>query len=310
MVARYRIVAAGALTAVAVGCSSTSQHGSTTAEPPALGQIQTITDPTQIVLPTDPYMVTSAQIKQVTQAQDAVTADCMRDFGFTAKPTTVLGADTAAMARLTRSRLYGYFDVAKAKTLGYDRFAQTDQVNQDAAQAPPASVAEQTALSGNDPTTRQPVTTLNGKPLPPGGCFQKGRDALKDDSLLIDDSALPEGGPKIPVNDPRIVEAYATWSQCMKSKGFDYKDPIGAIGDQKWKTGRPANGSTNPDEIAAATADIDCKIANNTVGVIVAVQTAYDKKYIEANAAKLTAYRQQTEDLVRRAAHIASGGQG
>ncbi|MFD8632519.1 hypothetical protein [Streptomyces sp. NPDC059533] len=307
---RSLLFVTGVIALAATACGTGDGRGTTAV--PDLGATPTITDPGQITLPTDAYMVTTAQIRQVTQAQDAVTAECMRGFGLTARPTVTLGLDDAPKQRLTRSMLYGYFDVEKAKTLGYDRGAGA--VDQGAAGngtggAPPTA-AEEIAMSGNDPTTHQPVPTLDGKPVPPGGCGQKGRDTLKADDLVISDSALPDGGPKIPAGDPRIVEAYAKWSECMKGRGFDYKDPIAAVTDQKWGSaqGGNAGGPAGPEEIATATADVECKIANNTVGIVVAVQTAYGKKYVEANSTKLAAYRQQIDDLVRKAAQITAGG--
>ncbi|WP_329385930.1 hypothetical protein OG625_26465 [Streptomyces sp. NBC_01351] len=308
---RSLLFVTGIIALAATACGGGDGQGTTAV--PSLGATPTITDPGQITLPTDAYMVTTAQIKQVTQAQDAVTAECMRGFGLTARPTLTLGLDDAPKERLTRSMLYGYFDVEKAKTHGYDRgsgMADQGAAGNGAGGTPPTA-AEEIAMSGNDPTTQQPVPTLDGKPVPPGGCGQKGRDTLKADQLIISDAALPDGGPKIPAGDPRIVEAYAKWSECMKGKGFEYKDPIAAVTDPKWAASAQAGstGPAGPDEIATATADVECKIANNTVGVVVAVQTAYGKKYVEDNSTKLTAYRQQIDDLVRKAAQITAGGQ-
>ncbi|MFJ9693701.1 hypothetical protein [Kitasatospora sp. NPDC101183] len=227
----------------------------------------------------------------------------MRGFGFTARPTIAVGLDEAPVTRLTRSGVYGYFDIAKASAKGYDRFREMPP---EPAGAVPLSKDEQSALTGNDPTTHQPATSVGGKPVPPGGCNGKARETFKSDEFSIDDSALPDGGPKVPPSDPRLKAAYAAWSTCMKGKGFDYRDPVAAIGDPRWHDSRTATTA----EIATATADIDCKLSNNTVGVVVAVQTAYDKKYIEANTAELAAYRQRTEDLLRRAGQAAAGQNG
>jgi hypothetical protein len=205
--------------------------------------------------------------------------------------------------RLTRSYLYGFFDPSIAATKGYDAV-------QPPAAAPTTggtrmSNDEQTAMTGSDPTTHQPVDKVNGRPLPHGGCNQQGVDAIGGPPPNIDDRALPDGGPHIPVSDPRVTDAYAKWSDCMRGKGYAYKDPIAAISDQAW--GQEPNGASAK-QIATATADIQCKVANNTVGVIVAVEIAYDKQYVDSHAQALTAYRQHIDDDLAKAATVVGRG--
>ncbi|GAA1404891.1 hypothetical protein GCM10009639_51260 [Kitasatospora putterlickiae] len=298
------LLVAGAL---AVAACDSSPDGGSAETPPPLGPVTTITDPGQITMPTDAYIPTVAQVRQVQRAQDAVTADCMREFGFTARPTEILGLDDAPRQRLTHSAVYGYFDADGMQSNGYNNGRAGTPPPAATGAAPPPSADEQTALTGDDPRTRQKVDQLNGKPVPPGGCAQKGRDTVGP-LPMFSDAALPEGGPKIPANDPRVAEAYGKWSACMKEKGFDYKDPVAANIDAKWR--EPSERPPSANQIATATADVACKIANNTVGVIVAVQQTYANRYIEANAAKLAEYRQKTDDQLKKAAQlVASSGQ-
>ncbi|WP_457032999.1 hypothetical protein [Kitasatospora sp. P5_F3] len=274
------------------------------AEPPALGPVPTVTEPGQVTLPTDSYLVTPAQVKQIVRAQDLVTAQCMREYGLTGRPTVLLGLDELAATRSTRSLVYGFFDVTAAESKGY---ATTSSVTPSGADGgvttTTGSDQDQIALTGADPATGQPVNTLAGKPVPAGGCQQKSRDALGGATPNPSTGDLPDGGPKIPTTDPRLVEAFAKWSTCMKDKGFDYKEPVAAIGDPAWQrqTSQPS-----PQEIATAAADVACKVGNNTVGIAVAVQTAYAARYIEANSAELAAYKQRTDDMVRKAAELAA----
>ncbi|MFI6153867.1 hypothetical protein ACIBCA_14340 [Kitasatospora sp. NPDC051170] len=300
-----RLLSAALLAAAAAGCSGTTAGGSAKPGPPPLGPVPSVTAPEQVSYPTDPYRVTPEQARLVLQAQDAVMAECMRGFGFTARPTIALGVDEAPVTRLTRSGLYGYFDVAGASTKGYDTFVRLP-ARQPGTDGPPPSAEELSALNGDDPATRQPVTRVGGRPVPPGGCAAKGREAFRGEEFPLGDAALPDGGPKIPAGDARLTDAYAAWSTCMKDRGFDYPDPMAALGDPRWHDSRAAT----PNEIATATADIACKLAHNTVGVLVALQSAYDKQYLEAKAAELAAYRQRKDDLLRRAAQVATRGRG
>ncbi|MBO1418529.1 hypothetical protein [Streptomyces sp. FH025] len=325
--ARLRIIASGVLVTAALLSGCTARGGSDPAGPPALGAVPTITEASQVSLPTDPYLVTPAQNRLMVQARDAVTAECMRGFGFAGRPTVVLGAEEAQRGRQTRSTLYGYFDTDRAGALGYDLTVRFADQSAPADAQPPASVAEQIALTGTDPATHQPVPALDGRPVPTGGCARKGLDALRDaDGLSYGEGTLPDGGPKVPADDPRITAAYAAWSRCMKDEGYDYPDPVSAIADPKWHppAGTPAAATAQastgpglgtgpgpgPEEIATATADLRCKLAENTVGTIVAVQTAYGKRYVETHAAQLADRRQRLDDLVHRAAALVSGTTG
>lgn len=296
---RSRAAAAGALLVLCAGCSTTS-HGSTTpVAPPTTGPVQTITKAGQIALPTDAYIITPAEVKLIVKAQDVVRGQCMRKLGFTPKPSVLLGVDEAATARKTRSFLYGYFDTAKAGAEGYER-VQSGDIPQQAS----ISSAEQTALTGVDPVTHKPATRLGGKPLPARGCSGKAIDTLNNAGLWFDDASLPAGGPRIPRSDPRLAAAYASWSACMKGKGFDYPDPLAAIGDPKWVTHRSPGTPPTRAEIATARADIACKLAKNTVGKLVTVQIAYDKQYLKADAAQLASHKRRIDDLVRKASRI------
>ncbi|MFJ2779291.1 MULTISPECIES: hypothetical protein [unclassified Kitasatospora] len=305
-----RFLPAAIMIVGAVTVSACGGPGENTKDaPPAAGPIPVITDPSQITLPTDAYLPTVAQVRQVVQAQDAVAAVCMREFGFAGQTTTLVGVDEEPRRRLTHSPLYGYFDVVGNQSKGYDNVLRPDQsIPAGSGPAHTPSVEEQIAFTGSGITAGQATDKINGKSVPPGGCSGKGRDTVGN-APIISDTSLPDGGPKIPTTDPRIVEAYAKWSACMRAKGYSYKDPVAANLDQKWHQPSETQ-QASTEQVATATADVECKLAGNTVGVVVAVQNAYAKQYVEANAAKLATFRQQTDDLLRRAAQVLAGSQG
>jgi len=109
---------------------------------------------------------------------------------------------------------------------------------------------------------------------------------------------LPDGGPMKNSADSRYVAAVAQWSECMKIRGYDYNDPLNSIYDSQW-SGMAADSVASADEIATATADIECKISTNFVGQVIAIQGAYDQIYIDSHRDQLTALRQQIADYIQ-----------
>ncbi|MFD0263719.1 hypothetical protein ACFXKJ_26110 [Kitasatospora indigofera] len=320
---RIPLIAGAALLALSA-CSAHSPDATQAKvpDPPALGPTPVITDPGQITLPTDSYLPTAAKVSQIQQAKDAVTAQCMRKFGFTFRGTLVMDLATSpGRSPREQSTVYGDFDVAGVKVHGYNRNIDgAAAMNQEmalrgesSAQQEPVTPEYQQALTGNDPNTRQPVKSVAGQPVPAGGCSAAGNAALGNLAVGTTTTVLPDGGPVVPRTDARLVAAFAKWSACMKSKGYNYPDPIAAISDKKWN---PAGGRNeavpvaSPEEIAVATADVRCKLDNNTVGVAVAVQTVYAKQYIESHVTQLAAFQKQLDDTLAKAAQLIAGGAG
>ena len=294
MTNRPRLPAAGAvataLAALLCGCSG---GGGADSAVPALGPVPTITDPSQVTLPTDAFPPTAEQLRGQRQVVAAVSAACTRDLGYGDgdRTTHLIGVEQEVRSRVTRSFSYGYFAPAGTQPKGYGTHVDMDEVMAAAGPAQPLSAEEETALNGRDPATGQPVERPNGREVPEGGCHRKGREAIADVS-----SGLPDGGPAVPLTDPRTVEAYSTWSACMQAEGYDYKDPSAAIADERRR--QPSERQASDRQIATATADVECKITNNTVGVIVAVQRAYGTRYVEAHAEALAALRQKSDELL------------
>ncbi|MFJ6770586.1 hypothetical protein ACIQOV_06375 [Kitasatospora sp. NPDC091257] len=148
--------------------------------------------------------------------------------------------------------------------------------------------------------------------MPKGGCRQAGADALGGPPPVPGTAqGLPDKGPRIPLTDPRLTAAYAEWSACMKEKGYSYANPADAYSDRKWgAAGTTPLAATppprSPDEVSTAEADIACKISLNTVGRLVAVETAYDNQYIARNADALRSFAQQLSARTQRAQAVIS----
>lgn len=295
-------VVAICLTAACSGASGSHSNraGSAAAitdAPPPIGPISVITNPTEVVRPIDAYVPSAAEVLDVLRAGDIAASRCMATYGIAFTPPEPATLDSLARDRLTRSSLYGFFDPANAATSGYaasgdDGLTVTAPLDQDG----------QRVYEGQDPVTNKTVARFDGRPVPKGGCMQVGLDAIGGVKPVPDEASLPDGGPTVAANDPRVVAAYARWSTCMRSAGYNYSNPIAAISDSKWSTPPPAGQKTPPVsaiEIATATADINCKVSTNLVGIAVAVQSAYDNRYIESHATQLVAYQDQLQGYIK-----------
>ncbi|MFE0465570.1 hypothetical protein ACFW1A_40620, partial [Kitasatospora sp. NPDC058965] len=285
----------------------TACSGSSGAGEPAvpIGAIPVVTSPDQIVRPISDYLASPRQAAVLQDAANAVTAQCMRDFGLPSSPTLLVGSDTAVRDLLEHTHLYGFFDPAGAAISGYNMVRLPPAGGQGTA---PLSADAIAVEFGRDASGRS-VTTFGNKPVPAGGCKAKGIEAIGGPLPGIDASALPNGGPKEPLEDPRVSAATAQWSACMKVKGYHYETPFEATTSPITQPQRLAGSEAVPhsaEEIAQAKADIDCKLSTNLIGIDLAVQTAYDKSYIDSNVTVLSEYRQQIEDRVRKATQILS----
>jgi len=120
-------------------------------------------------------------------------------------------------------------------------------------------------------------------------------------------SDLPDGGSPWHPNDSRYVAAEQKWSDCMATQGFDYATPYDAFVDNY----APKTPEATARGKAVATADVQCKIDTNLVGVGVAVQSAYDQQYIDSHRDALAAQQREITDfLAGRVAVPASAAPG
>jgi hypothetical protein len=107
--------------------------------------------------------------------------------------------------------------------------------------------------------------------------------------------SLPDRGSTIPTTDSRFAQVQQKWSDCMKSKGYNFdtvESPLKKFMSQSLL------GPATPEEKATAVVDVQCKIQTNLVGVAVAVQSAYDEQYIDSHREALTAWRQTLDDYI------------
>jgi hypothetical protein len=72
-----------------------------------------------------------------------------------------------------------------------------------------------------------------------------------------------------------------------------------AMNDRKW-----AGSSPTPEEIATATADLECKTTNNVIGIWFAVESALQRHDIDAKIDSLTKVKDDIQSALKRAADV------
>ncbi|MCX4395090.1 hypothetical protein [Streptomyces sp. NBC_01767] len=220
---------------------------------------------------------------------------CMRGYGSRYLPhlsSDYIGT-TVATWREYESRRYGISERAIAAERGYHLAEEPG-----GARAPQIATAlslpEREVLSGRTADGRASSTPARGHVVPDDGCAGQAERAVHTD----DAEAVQRGNDLVALlrreafersrSDPRVAAVNRTWSSCMRSKGFAYRDPDAALEDPRWnlRSTRPSRA-----EIAVATADIACKLRTNLLGVNFAVEAEYENAAIAAHPQELAEVR-------------------
>ena len=244
--------------------SGSEDSGSPVVEP-AIGRVTTPTDPAHVVRPIDEYLPEPEFVLRLARVERARELACLRGADDRQVEWPLDEEEVLAFLqggrkdRVVRAKLWGFFD-PQASRLGYSRSSDVPGAIESGI---PAGVAfEEFSTCAQEAADAFPLG--NG-----GGAYSAGYV-----------SSLPDGGPPLPTGDSRVESVVEAWSACMGERGFDYPDPVSAEFDPRWGGG---TASVTPEQIATATADMDCKTETNLVGIELAVQSAYDQEYIESH---------------------------
>lgn len=288
--ATLTLLGLGAATALS-GCSSSQAAGDSTSEP-SVSAISRLTSTDTFMLPLDQFAPSAEDGARVQAAYRVRLRQCVAGFGLEFATQT---APSQPPALGPNARRYGVTDAETAAAYGY-RVAP-----EPATQKPPPkrlSTEVETVLSGKG------QSTINGKPVPAGGCVAKAQNDINGGPATVDDSLadrLSRESFSRSEADSRTRAALARWSTCMKAKGFDYATPDSAVGDPGFATS-----AVTKVEISTAKADIVCKEQTNLVGIWAAVEMAYQQRIIAANQSALAALRQMHDAQVKIAAVVLS----
>jgi len=262
-----------------------------TAAPP-LGEIPHVTSVDQLSRPIDSWLPTMGQVNSIIKATGVVAAQCMRNYGF---DYHLDEKEVDPIAEIDRGETFGYFNPSTVGEKGYDAVIIGTSTEVD------AKPGESVVFSGRD-NKGAPVKEYAGKSLPEGGCYRFAQNAVGD-VPKFSPQELPDGGPKIPLTDPRLTSVIKSWSECMKVAGFSYGTPAEAFLDPRWRTRESGYKHTSL-EISVATADSNCKISSNLMGVVVALEAAYDLPYIKSHVSVLEALKRKCDSQASKASAI------
>jgi hypothetical protein len=265
---------------------------------PSLKPARVITDDSQLVLPLDAFSLSHEQQVLYSNASGLLADECMRRFGFL-RATVLLTPPDPAQAS-DHHRRFGISDAATVAKWGYHAPHDDEQSNAASASPSPSPLSgvESSVYFGTGPRT------YNGMAIPENGCIGEANAALgislnPDEPLSLVDSLSRQVAPEAEA-DPTLRQAFAQWSSCMNRAGYDYADPWKVHDDKRWQQGD----KPSAEEIATATADLECRRRDNLAGLWLAVVSAYQERAIARNSAALTAEKQRWEKAVLKAVAV------
>ncbi|MFE6746204.1 hypothetical protein ACFVGM_10155 [Kitasatospora purpeofusca] len=306
------LIAAPALTA---GCASGPAANTAAAappsatlapmEPPPIGDVPRLTRVNDRTLPIEAYLLSGEQFRQLDAAQGVLVTRCVRGFGLDySAPVPTAPATTQTSHR------YDPVELSDVSTNGYHS-PDPDRGKKPGA-APSLSPDLTTVLgAGLGPDGRPApgtATEYRGKRLPSGGCIADAQRQLTARGGTGRDSDVAVGvnyeGFERSRQDPRVGAVFQDWSRCMAERGYSYGTPGDALKDPRW--GNTATPSA--EEIATATADVECKARVNVVGVWFTVESAYEQELIRLKQPELTGAKAANDAMLAVAASVTATG--
>ncbi|GIM90950.1 hypothetical protein [Paractinoplanes toevensis] len=290
MINGKRVLACFGLAAVIAGTGAcTAGRAPAPSAEPELGPIPVVRSGADIRLPLDAYVLTMEQARMYSAAVNILGRDCMKRFGL----TWPASAPAPSTETPLNARRYSVIEPTEVKTFGY---------HNPAALSGAAESTEKVTAEAMNVWSGGGEQTFDGRPVPPGGCSGEAARQLNKGVPDIDPGIAPklqfESFNQIKT-DSRVKRVFTEWSTCMRAKGFGYPDPYTAANDQRWRTAKP--GRT---EIDTAGVDVACKAQTNTAGIMLAVETAYQKRTIEARAAEMAKIKSYLEAQTANGAQI------
>ncbi|MFI9100966.1 hypothetical protein ACIGXA_10590 [Streptomyces fildesensis] len=262
-------------------------------------------------LPLDAYLFNPDQMFTVEKAQARLGARCMARFGLSYPHSEPLQPRRGSDAPTTRrDGRYGPQNATVMAKWGYH--SEGGDLGTNSAPPGPQLSQQMTAALRGSSDMKQKFgpggQVINGRTVPNHGCVGEtvkeltgAVDGRVGDAQLAED--LKFGTLLNSQHDVRTQRVFAQWSQCMKGSGFNYPDPVAAMGDKTWwETPVPT-----PHEIQVATADAECRHKANLVGVWYSVDFAYQQQAIAENAAAMAQIKTALQAQVKAATAALNG---
>ncbi|MEV0626363.1 hypothetical protein [Nonomuraea wenchangensis] len=245
-----------------------------------------ITSAGDISLPLDKYRPTPEDLQRRNMLWARLEQQCMQQYG-------LAGIVGQRFVSTEQSPTAKFLDPVRAKSDGYAQIGPQglDILGEYRAEGSPISPQE-----GMDATAiyNGSIDNYQGKPVPQGGCRSEAEKKIIPgiEKLRVDVSDLVYSAAVAASRHSKVIEAQARWSQCMKSKGFEYIS-----------TGQASNVASQSSSDAAvriAGADADCRVAVSLTETQVAAEVAYQNRLLSANLALVVAAKKFTDETMKR----------
>jgi hypothetical protein len=294
------------LTAV-VGCSSGQEADSARTDMPRPSSAATTKGaaekykPHRLTLPIYEYKFTPEENAVVDRATNIAMSSCMRRYGYSLKtdePTITLGDRRYGVIDLYAARNYGYHLVTPrgSPETRNQRFTKDETSAMTGGLFFDSVTGEFRAMPGYS----RPVTELNGRRVPKGGCSADaqrellGRRSLRTHAAVVSDidTASFARSQKVPA----VVEALKEWSTCMRGKGYSYATPLESI--SAVDLGKPVG---DKGQKRLAIADVACKNEVGLVKIWSAAEVKIQDKMISASRQALQQQKRDNATTLRNA---------
>ncbi|MCF2131266.1 hypothetical protein L1I79_33320 [Strepomyces sp. STD 3.1] len=303
----FLVLATGLLLA---GCSGSedSVDGAASSRLPEVGTPPQVTRSADLKYPMQSYTLTDGEVRTLSNAQEVLTQQCMRRFGFTYEISDTPSTDNESGT----ARRYGLSEAANAERYGYANPEVPPTDRNDDRELEPAMLV---VLNGPDdidpnslPETQEEAEAggKKGDTVPVGGCSRESYLKLYAPTKgMIDVSfaqTLERDAYMKSRTDPRVTEIIKKWQACMGDGGYSVNDPVSPLEDLGVADDPSGDVATK-----AAVLDVQCKEKLNLVGVWFSVESAYQKLAVDENVETLTKYQEQSRDRLRYANSLISG---
>ena len=301
---RWGVSMISALVALAAtGCGTVLTRGGEPdipENPPPVAAVKDITPPLLT------YMLDADKVITLINGQQVLAVRCARQFGYRGDPVIYPANSQPAEYDGIFSRRYGLVSRESARKYGYatspeewPRLLPETVVSPQDFTQPEREIFEGVTGSGAPST----VTAADGRRLPEGGCLKEAWRQMGPASSSVRDfvaDGLAESYNRM-ASDSRAKAVQKAYAQCMHDRGYPQ---VTVRGEQALYSGKP----DGPEGVKAAVDDVTCAQQVNLPGILYALDTAYQQRWIDKHEAELRQGAADREAALHRARQAIAEG--
>ncbi|WP_300679651.1 hypothetical protein [Nocardioides sp.] len=285
-------MAALALAVAACGSAEKTAVSEPPISPVPVTAISQISPPVAAISP-------SVQDNQVFgRAQYALTRACVRRFGV--QYTDVPIASTPLLEGFDRR--FGTVERADVERWGFQSPSRAGAQGDDKAAGWNPSAREAEVVTGKDRAgAPSSLKDAAGRSVPKGGCALDAWRQLQGDAASARDlvEKVQSDAYRRALADSRAVKVQSEWSACMKDRGYTFA--------HRWDAGNSvANRGLDVQKLVAV-ADLGCAQQVNYLGVMYALEYAYEQRELDSREAEVIQVVAGKREIMARAAAALRG---